>query len=53
MQRRREDPDIERVDAGQYIAEMRKKHNLPQVSFHRWKKQFGQKEINVTKRPRD
>jgi hypothetical protein len=28
-------------------------NNLPQVSFHRWKKQFGQKEVIEAKRWKD
>ncbi|NBZ95894.1 MAG: IS3 family transposase, partial [Proteobacteria bacterium] len=32
---------------------MGREHNLSQVSFHRWKKQFGQMEVNEAKRLKD
>jgi putative transposase len=38
------------VDAGQRIEEVCHEHNLSQVSFYRWKKQFGQMEVNEAKR---
>jgi len=41
---------LRQADAGQSIVEVCKEHNLSQVSFHRWKKQFGQMEVNETKR---
>jgi putative transposase len=41
---------LRQADAGQSVAEVCKEHNLSQVSFHRWKKQFGQMEVNEAKR---
>ena len=41
---------LRQVDTGQSIVEVCKEHNLSQVSFHRWKKQFGQMEVNEAKR---
>jgi putative transposase len=41
---------LRQADAGQSVAEVCKEHNLSQVSFYRWKKQFGQMEVNEAKR---
>ena len=41
---------MRQADAGQSIVEVCREHNLSQVSFHRWKKQFGQMEVNEAKR---
>ena len=41
---------LRQVDAGQSIGEVCREHNLSEVSFHRWKKQFGQMEVNEAKR---
>jgi putative transposase len=41
---------LRQVDAGQRIEEVCREHNLSQVSFYRWKKQFGQMEVNEAKR---
>lgn len=41
---------LRQADAGQSIAEVCREHNLSDVSFHRWKKQFGQMEVNEAKR---
>jgi putative transposase len=41
---------LRQADAGQSIVEVCREHNLSQVSFHRWKKQFGQMEVNEAKR---
>jgi putative transposase len=32
---------LRQADAGQSIGEVCREHNLSEVSFHRWKKQFG------------
>ena len=32
---------------------MCREHNLSEVSFHRWKKQFGQMEVNEAKRMKE
>jgi putative transposase len=44
---------LRQADAGQSIVEVCREHNLSQVSFHRWKKQFGQMEVNEAKRLKD
>ncbi len=41
---------MRQADTAQSIVEVCKEHNLSQVSFHRWKKQFGQMEVNEAKR---
>ena len=41
---------LRQADAGESIAEVCREHNLSEVSFHRWKKQFGQMEVNEAKR---
>lgn len=32
------------------IGEVCREHNLSEVTYHRWKKQFGQMEVNEAKR---
>ena len=44
---------LRQADAGQSIVEVCREHNLSEVSFHRWKKQFGQMEVNEAKRLKD
>jgi len=44
---------LRQADAGHSIGEVCREHNLSQVSFHRWKKQFGQMEVNEAKRLKD
>jgi putative transposase len=41
---------LRQADSGESIAEVCREHNLTQVSFHRWKKQFGQMDVNEAKR---
>jgi putative transposase len=41
---------LRQVDSGKNVAEVCQAHNLSQVSFYRWKKQFGQMEVNEAKR---
>ena len=41
---------LRQADAGQSIVEVCREHNISEVSFHRWKKQFGQMEVNEAKR---
>ena len=41
---------LRQADAGQSIGEVCREHNLSEESFHRWKKQFGQMEVNEAKR---
>ena len=38
------------VDSGQAIMDVCREHNISEVSFHRWKRQFGQIEINEARR---
>jgi putative transposase len=35
---------------GKAITEVCRDHNISEVTFHRWKKQFGQMEVNEAKR---
>ena len=44
---------MRQADAGQSIGEVCREHNLSEVSFHRWKKQFGQMEVNEAKRMKE
>jgi putative transposase len=37
-------------DKGVAITEVCREHNLSQVTFHRWKRQFGQMEVKEAKR---
>ena len=37
-------------DKGKAITEVCREHNVSQVTFHRWKRQFGQMEVNEAKR---
>jgi len=41
---------LRQVDQGRSVVEVCQEHNLSQVSFYRWKKQFGQMEVNEAKR---
>ena len=41
---------LRQADSGESIVEVCREHNLSEVSFHRWKKQFGQMEVNEAKR---
>jgi len=40
-------------DAGKSILDVCREHNISEVSFHRWKRQFGQMEINEARRLKD
>jgi len=44
---------LRQADAGQSIGEVCREHNLSEVSFHRWKKQFGKMEVNEAKRMKE
>ena len=37
-------------DQGGSIIEVCREHNISEVTFHRWKRQFGQMEVNEAKR---
>ena len=41
---------LREADAGKSILEVCREHNLSEGSFHRWKKQFGQLEVNDARR---
>jgi putative transposase len=38
------------ADGGKAIGEVCRAHNISEVSFHRWKRQFGMMEINEARR---
>jgi putative transposase len=38
------------ADGGRNIVEVCKEHNISEVTFHRWKRQFGQLDVNEAKR---
>ena len=44
---------LRQVDSGRSVVEVCQEHNLSQVSFYRWKKQFGQMEVNEAKRMKE
>ena len=44
---------LREADKGKAITEVCREHNLSQVTFHRWKKQFGQMEVNEARRLKD
>ena len=41
---------LREADGGKAIAEVFRTHNISEVSFHRWKRQFGMMEINEARR---
>ena len=41
---------LREADSGKEIKEVCREHNLSEVSFHRWKRQFGQMEVNEARR---
>jgi putative transposase len=41
---------LREADKGKAITEVCREHNLSQVTFHRWKRQFGQMELNEARR---
>jgi putative transposase len=41
---------IREADKDRAITEVCREHNVSQVTFHRWKRQFGQMEVNEAKR---
>jgi putative transposase len=44
---------LREADKGVAIAEVCREHNLSQVTFHRWKRQFGQMEVKEARRLKD
>jgi putative transposase len=41
---------LREADRGKNILEVCREHNISEVSFHRWKRQFGQMDVNEAKR---
>ena len=41
---------LREADSGKSIQQVCREHNLSEVSFHRWKRQFGQMEISEARR---
>lgn len=41
---------LREADTGKSIVEVCREHNISDVSFHRWKKQLGQLEVNDARR---
>ena len=41
---------LREADSGKNIVEVCKEKNISEVTFHRWKRQFGQLDINEAKR---
>jgi putative transposase len=44
---------LREADSGKNIIEVCKDRNISEVTFHRWKRQFGQLDINEAKRPKE
>jgi putative transposase len=44
---------LREADKGVAITEVCREHNLSQVTFHRWKRQFGQMEVKEARRLKD
>lgn len=41
---------LRQADTGKPIVEVCREHNISEVTFHRWKQQLGQLEINDARR---
>ena len=41
---------LREADGGKAILEVCREHNISEVSFHRWKRQFGQMDVNEARR---
>jgi putative transposase len=41
---------LREADSAKSILEVCRDHNLSEATFHRWKRQFGQMEVNEAKR---
>ena len=41
---------LREADSGKSIVEVCRERNLSEATFHRWKRQFGQMEVNDAKR---
>jgi putative transposase len=41
---------LREADSGKNIIEVCKDRNIPEVTFHRWKREFGMMDLNEAKR---
>ena len=41
---------LREADGGRSIVEVCKERNISEVTFHRWKRQFGQMDVNLARR---
>ena len=41
---------LRQADGGKAIVDVCREHNISEVTFHRWKKQFGHLDINEARR---
>ena len=44
---------LREADGGRSIVEICREKNISDVTFHRWRKQFGQMDLNEAKRLKD
>jgi putative transposase len=44
---------LREADSGRSIVEICREKNISDVTFHRWRKQFGQMDLNEAKRLKD
>ena len=44
---------LREADSGRNIIEVCKERNISEVTFHRWKREFGMMDINEAKRLKD
>ncbi|MSU71619.1 MAG: IS3 family transposase, partial [Opitutus sp.] len=44
---------LREADGGKSIVAVSKEHNISEVTFHRWKRQFGQLDVNEAKRMKE
>ena len=44
---------LREADGGRSIVEVCKERNISEVTFHRWKRQFGHMEVNEAKRMKE
>jgi len=44
---------LREADSAKGILEVCRDHNISEVSFHRWKRQFGQMEVREARRLKD
>ncbi|MSU66054.1 MAG: transposase [Opitutus sp.] len=44
---------LREADSGKSIVDVGKEHNISEVTFHRWKRPFGQLDVNEAKRMKE